>query len=124
MKLCSTCQRFVEKCGRKTTEANTMACLRIGYARVRREYRREMKTGNDYVRLLHDMQAQRDVLQVRCETLRELADSAAAEQDAVKYIARAGHKDPTKTAEDLKKAIFYLRRRVWILEGKPEPWSP
>ena len=28
--------------------------------------------------------------------------------NVVKYVARAGHKDPEKTVEDLKKAMFYL----------------
>ena len=32
--------------------------------------------------------------------------------NAVKYIARAGKKDPTKTAEDLKKAIWYITRYI------------
>jgi len=28
--------------------------------------------------------------------------------NAIKYIVRAGRKDPTKTTEDIRKAIFYL----------------
>ena len=36
--------------------------------------------------------------------------------NAVKYIARAGKKDPTKTVEDLKKARFYLERKIGQLE--------
>ena len=28
--------------------------------------------------------------------------------NAVKYIARAGHKDPSKSEEDLRKAIWYI----------------
>ena len=32
--------------------------------------------------------------------------------NAVKYIARAGHKDPAKRVEDLEKAIWYLRRQI------------
>lgn len=32
--------------------------------------------------------------------------------NAVKYIARAGLKDPAKEAEDLQKAIFYLNREL------------
>lgn len=32
--------------------------------------------------------------------------------NAVKYIARAGKKDPTKYVEDLKKAIWYLEREI------------
>jgi hypothetical protein len=30
----------------------------------------------------------------------------------VKYVARAGRKDPTKTVEDLRKAEFYLKRAI------------
>jgi hypothetical protein len=32
--------------------------------------------------------------------------------NAVKYIARAGHKDPSKTIEDLEKARWYLDREI------------
>lgn len=37
--------------------------------------------------------------------------------NTVKYIARAGHKDPAKTVEDLKKARWYLDRYIAQLEG-------
>lgn len=40
--------------------------------------------------------------------------------NAVKYIARAGKKDPTKTVEDLKKAIWYLAYEIHKLEDKSE----
>lgn len=32
--------------------------------------------------------------------------------NAVKYISRAGKKDPEKTAEDLRKAVWYLNRYI------------
>ena len=32
--------------------------------------------------------------------------------NAVKYIARAGKKDPAKTKEDLQKARWYLEREI------------
>lgn len=32
--------------------------------------------------------------------------------NAVKYIARAGKKDPAKKVEDLRKAIWYLEREI------------
>lgn len=35
--------------------------------------------------------------------------------NAVKYIARAGKKDPDKTIEDLRKAIWYLDRKIMLL---------
>lgn len=38
--------------------------------------------------------------------------------NAVKYIARAGKKDPKKTIEDLKKAQWYLNRHIQNLEKK------
>lgn len=34
--------------------------------------------------------------------------------NAVKYIARAGKKDPSKYIEDLEKAIWYIRRQIEI----------
>lgn len=36
--------------------------------------------------------------------------------NAVKYISRAGKKDPSKTIEDLHKAIWYLRRKIREIE--------
>jgi hypothetical protein len=32
--------------------------------------------------------------------------------NTVKYISRAGKKDPTKELEDLNKALWYLQRRI------------
>ena len=32
--------------------------------------------------------------------------------NALKYICRAGKKDPSKKAEDLEKAIWYLEREI------------
>lgn len=36
--------------------------------------------------------------------------------NAVKYISRAGKKDPTKEVEDLKKAVWYINRRIKEIE--------
>ena len=36
--------------------------------------------------------------------------------NAIKYIARAGKKDPTKEIEDLNKAKWYVERRIKELE--------
>lgn len=32
--------------------------------------------------------------------------------NVIKYVARAGKKDSTKTKEDLQKALVYLQRRI------------
>lgn len=37
--------------------------------------------------------------------------------NAVKYIARAGFKDPLKEVEDLQKAIAFLERKIKVLNG-------
>ena len=37
--------------------------------------------------------------------------------NVVKYVARAGKKDTSKEIEDLKKAAFYLDRRIKLLEN-------
>lgn len=37
--------------------------------------------------------------------------------NAVKYIARAGKKDKSKEAEDLRKAVWYLNREIERLEA-------
>jgi len=37
--------------------------------------------------------------------------------NALKYIARAGKKDPAKVVEDLRKARWYLEREIARLEG-------
>ena len=39
--------------------------------------------------------------------------------NAIKYIARAGHKDPSRTVEDLEKARFYIEREIKRLQPKP-----
>ena len=36
--------------------------------------------------------------------------------NAVKYISRAGKKDPAKTTEDLRKAVWYINRYIDLLE--------
>jgi hypothetical protein len=36
--------------------------------------------------------------------------------NVVKYVARAGKKDPKKEIEDLKKALFYLDRKIKRLQ--------
>jgi hypothetical protein len=38
--------------------------------------------------------------------------------NTVKYISRAGKKDPNKELEDLKKAMFYLQHYINQLENK------
>ena len=42
--------------------------------------------------------------------------------NAVKYIARAGKKDPDKEVEDLQKAVWYLNREIarLKLEGRSD----
>lgn len=37
--------------------------------------------------------------------------------NTVKYISRAGKKDPAKTKEDLSKAVWYLQRELDNLNG-------
>lgn len=39
--------------------------------------------------------------------------------NVVKYVARAGKKDPTKEVEDLQKAAWYLARKIEILGANP-----
>lgn len=36
--------------------------------------------------------------------------------NAVKYISRAGKKDPEKTVQDLEKAIWYINRYIGLLQ--------
>ena len=36
---------------------------------------------------------------------------------AIKYLSRAGKKDPTKTVEDLRKSIWYIERYIGLIEG-------
>lgn len=47
----------------------------------------------------------------------KIAEGTGLDKDAylfnvLKYIVRAGKKDPNKEIEDLKKAQFYLQRRI------------
>jgi hypothetical protein len=52
----------------------------------------------------------------------KVCEAWALDKDAylfnvAKYIARAGKKDPQKELEDLKKAAFYLNRKIYNLEN-------
>lgn len=38
--------------------------------------------------------------------------------NVIKYISRAGRKDPTKKLEDLNKARWYLTRYIELLESE------
>lgn len=40
--------------------------------------------------------------------------------NAVKYISRAGKKDPAKEVEDLEKAVWYVQRRIKELKELKE----
>lgn len=44
--------------------------------------------------------------------------------NVVKYVARAGKKDKNKEIEDLKKAEFYLKRKLENLENEKIRNSP
>lgn len=43
--------------------------------------------------------------------------------NVVKYVSRAGRKDPAKTVEDLKKAQWYLSREIEALEASTVPYA-
>lgn len=38
--------------------------------------------------------------------------------NAIKYLLRAGKKDPKKTIEDLEKAIFYIKDKINMLKNE------
>ena len=44
--------------------------------------------------------------------------------NAVKYVCRAGSKDPDKEIQDLEKAIFYLNHEIKMLKGEANNGSP
>ena len=44
--------------------------------------------------------------------------------NAVKYISRAGKKDPMKEIEDLKKAEFYIKHKIKLLQEEQIRLSP
>lgn len=44
--------------------------------------------------------------------------------NVVKYVARAGKKDPNKEIEDLEKAQWYLKRRIELLRAAKEKREP
>ena len=43
--------------------------------------------------------------------------------NAVKYIARAGKKNPEKEVEDLEKAVWYINREIKRLKCEPEEFE-
>jgi hypothetical protein len=44
--------------------------------------------------------------------------------NAVKYIVRAGHKDPSKHVQDLQKARWYLDREITRIQEEEEDCRP
>jgi hypothetical protein len=38
--------------------------------------------------------------------------------NVIKYVARAGKKEPSKELQDLKKALWYLNRKIQNIEKK------
>lgn len=40
--------------------------------------------------------------------------------NAIKYICRAGKKDPSKEEEDLRKAVWYIERYIKVRGGRHE----
>ena len=40
--------------------------------------------------------------------------------NAVKYVCRAGSKDPNKEVQDLEKAIWYIEHEIKMLKGETE----
>ena len=43
--------------------------------------------------------------------------------NACKYLCRAGRKDPAKTTEDLRKAVWYINRYIVLLEKREKEAS-
>ena len=55
----------------------------------------------------------------------KIAEETGLDQDAylfnvLKYIVRSGKKDDNPPLQDLKKALFYLDRRIKVLEDNGE----
>lgn len=55
----------------------------------------------------------------------KIAEATGLDQDAylfnvLKYIVRSGKKDDNPPVQDLKKALFYLDRRIKVLENNGE----
>lgn len=44
--------------------------------------------------------------------------------NSVKYVARAGKKDPSREIEDLEKAVWYLERDIELLKSKRDRREP
>lgn len=44
--------------------------------------------------------------------------------NAVKYVCRAGSKDPDKEIQDLEKAIWYINHEIKMLKGEANDGSP
>lgn len=42
------------------------------------------------------------------------------EANAIKYIARAGKKNPDTRIEDLEKGVWYLQRKIALLKGESD----
>lgn len=62
--------------------------------------------------------------QGRFEVIEILEDQFAQDPhlwNAVKYLCRAGKKNPAKEVEDLEKAIWYIKRKIELVSAKLDP---
>ncbi len=62
-----------------------------------------------------------EVIKVTDAWLTPEENLGAMKFQVIKYVARAGKKDPAKLVEDLKKARFYLDHAIAQLEGDEQP---
>lgn len=44
--------------------------------------------------------------------------------NVIKYVCRAGKKDPKKEVQDLEKGVWYLKRKIELLKAKQEWREP
>jgi hypothetical protein len=44
--------------------------------------------------------------------------------NAVKYVCRAGIKDPEKEVQDLEKAVWYINHEIKMLKGETDNGNP
>lgn len=112
------------RCGGWETSLKSLSCLRIAFS-PKKDIDRAIEIIEKFKKGVADTVSSKETINSpshyadgKIEVIDFIEDKnlGFCLGNAVKYIARAGKKDPTKTVEDLKKAEWYIKRRIKEIE--------
>jgi hypothetical protein len=118
MKYCTDCDRCKLKVGGWDKMFVWSKCLDINQASEKDLDRAIELINGDSVKVIDNINRPAHYTDGKIEVIDFIEDKKLGFclGNAIKYISRAGKKDPTKAVEDLKKAAWYINRRIKELE--------